>query len=52
MSAAEANACTRSIEAWLKVWADAMTAEVVEDLRREVKRLKDQIGARPSVRVV
>lgn len=47
----EATAAIRAVSEWVKTKGDSMTAEVVEDLRAEVERLKAQLEGRPRLRV-
>lgn len=44
----DANAGIRAVEAWLKTRGEKLTTEVVEDLKEEIDRLKEELAGRES----
>lgn len=52
LSSQQAYAAIRAVEAWMKAEAEEATMEVVEDLREDVERLKEEIDKRPALRKV
>ena len=49
MAGSVAGAAVRSVEVWLKASESKLTREVVEDLKREVSRIKAEVKRRPQV---
>lgn len=47
-----AQAAIRAVEAWLKAEGDRLTVQVVEELKKEVDRLRSELGNQAPLRAV
>ena len=45
-----AQAAIRGVEAWLKAEGERLAAQVVEELKVEVDRIKAELAGRPKLR--
>ncbi len=50
LSKGDAMAGTKAIDSWLKARGDRLAAQVVDQLRAEVDRIKAELGGRPRLR--